>query len=134
MEVADEPAETASEDDPGKNEEPIPVVMEVHYSIPSSARKALAHAIGKNIGAYPSYQAAASFYLLLYLNTPVYQFSKFSLCFFLVQVYGIAHANPPLRSGFSCNYSLPYLGFPFQLCEKYYTLSNELVHIITSMA
>ena len=61
MKVADEPAEAASEDDPGKDEEPIPVAMEVHYSIPSSARKALAHAIGKNIGAYPSYQAAPSF-------------------------------------------------------------------------
>jgi integrase len=30
-----------------------------------------------------------------------------------------------LWSRFSYNYSLPQLGFPFQLCEKYYTLSYE---------
>ena len=60
-EAADEPTESASEDDPGEDEEPIPETMEVHYDVSSSARKALAHAIGEVIGAYPSYQAAPSF-------------------------------------------------------------------------
>ena len=41
--------------------EPIPETMEIHYDVPGSARKALASAIGKIIGAYPSYQAAPSF-------------------------------------------------------------------------
>ena len=48
-----------AEDDP--QDEPIPETMEVHYDVPGSARKALAGAIGENIGAYPSYQAAPSF-------------------------------------------------------------------------
>ena len=60
-ETADEPAEAASEDDPGEEEEPIPEIMEVHYDVPGSARKALAGAIGESIGVYPSYQAAPSF-------------------------------------------------------------------------
>jgi len=35
--------------------------MEVHFDVEGSARKALAHAIGEGIGAYPSYKAAPSF-------------------------------------------------------------------------
>ena len=57
-----EPAEDAipaAEDDP--EDEPLPERMEVHYDVEGSARKALAHAIGEGIGAYPSYKAAPSF-------------------------------------------------------------------------
>ena len=56
-----EPAEAASEDDPGEEDEPLPETMEIHYDVPGSARKALASAIGEIIGTYPSYQAAPSF-------------------------------------------------------------------------
>ena len=42
-------------------DEPLPERMEVHYDVEGSARKALAHAIGEGIGAYPSYKAAPSF-------------------------------------------------------------------------
>ena len=41
--------------------EPLPERMEVHYDVEGSARKALAHAIGEGIGAYPAYEAAPSF-------------------------------------------------------------------------
>ena len=61
IETADEPAEAASEDDAGEDEEPIPETMEMYYDVPGSARKALASAIGEIIGTYPSYQAAPSF-------------------------------------------------------------------------
>ena len=57
-----EPAEDdihAAEDDP--EDDPLPERMEVHYDVEGSARKALAHAIGEGIGAYPSYKAAPSF-------------------------------------------------------------------------
>ena len=57
-----EPAEDAipaAEDDP--EDEPLPEHMEVHFDVEGSARKALAHAIGEGIGAYPSYKAAPSF-------------------------------------------------------------------------
>ena len=57
-----EPAEDAipaAEDDP--EDEPLPERMEVHYDVEGSARKALAHAIGEGIGAYPSYKAAPNF-------------------------------------------------------------------------
>ena len=40
---------------------PLPEQMEVHFDVEGSARKALAHAIGEGIGAYPSYKAAPSF-------------------------------------------------------------------------
>lgn len=49
----------AAEDDP--EDDPLPERMEVHYDVEGSARKALAHAIGEGIGAYPSYKAAPSF-------------------------------------------------------------------------
>ncbi|MBR2798888.1 MAG: hypothetical protein IKE17_14245 [Clostridia bacterium] len=39
----------------------LPNQMEVHFDVEGSARKALAHAIGESIGAYPSYKAAPSF-------------------------------------------------------------------------
>ena len=39
--------------------------MEVHFDVAGSARKALAAAIGKHTGAYPSYQAAPSFAYLI---------------------------------------------------------------------
>ena len=48
-----------AEDEP--DDEPLLENMEIHYDVPGSARKALAGAIGENIGAYPSYQAAPSF-------------------------------------------------------------------------
>jgi len=57
-----EPAEDAipaAEDD--SEDEPLPERMEVHFDVEGSARKALAHAIGEGIGAYPSYKAAPSF-------------------------------------------------------------------------
>ena len=57
-----EPAEDAipaAEDDP--EDDLLPERMEVHYDVEGSARKALAHAIGEGIGAYPSYKAAPSF-------------------------------------------------------------------------
>ena len=57
-----EPAEDAipaAEDEP--EDEQLPERMEVHYDVEGSARKALAHAIGEGIGAYPSYKAAPSF-------------------------------------------------------------------------
>ena len=57
-----EPAEdaiSAAEDDP--EDDPLPERMEVHFDVEGSARKALAHAIGEGIGAYPSYKAAPSF-------------------------------------------------------------------------
>lgn len=50
-----------AEDDPEDSEEPIPETMEIHYDVDGSARKALAHAVGEVIGAYPSYQTAPSF-------------------------------------------------------------------------
>ena len=49
----------AAEDNP--EDEPLPEDMEVHFDVEGSARKALAHAIGEGIGAYPSYKAAPSF-------------------------------------------------------------------------
>ena len=52
-------AEDDAEDD--FEGEQLPDVMEVHYDVPGSARKALASAIGEIIGVYPSYQAAPSF-------------------------------------------------------------------------
>ena len=58
VEAADD-AISDAEDDP--EDDPLPDTMEVHYDVPGSARKALASAIGENIGAYPSYQAAPSF-------------------------------------------------------------------------
>lgn len=48
-----------AEDEP--DDEQLPETMEIHYDVPGSARKALASAIGKIIGTYPSYQAAPSF-------------------------------------------------------------------------
>ena len=48
-----------AEDDP--EDEPLPEHMEVHFDVEGSARKALVHAIGEGIGAYPSYKAAPSF-------------------------------------------------------------------------
>lgn len=42
-------------------DEPIHEDIEVHYDVPGSIRKALASAIVKSIGIYPSYQAAPSF-------------------------------------------------------------------------
>ena len=57
-----EPAEDAipaTEDDP--EDEQLPERMEVHYDVEGSALKALAHAIGEAIGAYPAYQAAPTF-------------------------------------------------------------------------
>ena len=48
-----------AEDEP--DDEPLPEIMEIHYDVPGSARKALASAIGEIIGTYPSYQAAPSF-------------------------------------------------------------------------
>jgi len=59
--IADEPSDAASDDDPEDEEEPIPEIMEIHYDVPGSARKALAGAIGESVGVYPSYQAAPSF-------------------------------------------------------------------------
>ena len=61
-EIPQEPAEDtmpATEDDP--ENDPLPERMEVHFDVEGSARKALAHAIGEGIGAYPSYKAAPSF-------------------------------------------------------------------------
>jgi len=61
-ETPQEPAEDAipaAEDDP--EDDPLLERMEVHYDVEGSARKALAHAIGEGIGAYPSYKAAPSF-------------------------------------------------------------------------
>ena len=63
--AADEPADVASDDDPEDDEEPIRKMMEVHYDVLGSARKALAGAIGESIGVYPSYQAAPSFAYIL---------------------------------------------------------------------
>ena len=54
-EDANLPAEDIPED------EPLPERMEVHFDVDGSARKALAHAIGEGIGAYPSYKATPSF-------------------------------------------------------------------------
>ena len=54
-----EDAIPAAEDNP--EDEPLPERMEVHFDVEGSARKALAHAIGEGIGAYPSYKAAPSF-------------------------------------------------------------------------
>ena len=54
-----EDAIPAAEDNP--EDEPLPEDMEVHFDVEGSARKALAHAIGEGIGAYPSYKAAPSF-------------------------------------------------------------------------
>ena len=54
-----EDANLAAEDIP--EDEPLPERMEVHFDVDGSARKALAHAIGEGIGAYPSYKVAPSF-------------------------------------------------------------------------
>ena len=56
---ADEDAITDAESDP--LDEPVPEAMAVHFNVEGSARKALAHAIGEGIGAYPAYEAAPSF-------------------------------------------------------------------------
>lgn len=58
VEAADD-AISDAEDDP--EDEPLPETMTVHFDVEGSARKALAHAIGEGIGAYPAYQAAPSF-------------------------------------------------------------------------
>lgn len=60
-----EPVEAVQEAiiDAGPDPEAIvlPEQMEIHFDIEGRARKALAHAIGESIGAYPSYKAAPSF-------------------------------------------------------------------------
>ncbi len=59
MVEADEDAITDAEADP--QDEPVPEAMTVQFDVTGSARKALAHAIGEGIGAYPAYEAAPSF-------------------------------------------------------------------------
>ena len=49
-----------TEGDPSTQE-----TMEIRFDVAGSARKALAAAIGKHTGAYPSYQAAPSFAYLI---------------------------------------------------------------------
>jgi len=50
---------TDAEADP--QDEQLPETMTVQFDVTGIARKALAHAIGEGIGAYPAYEAAPSF-------------------------------------------------------------------------
>ena len=54
-EAAEDVAESFTEDEAEQK------TMTVHYNVEGSARKALAHAIGEAIGAYPAYKAAPTF-------------------------------------------------------------------------